>query len=641
MNLGNKQWMWKNWQQVYFGAAVILVLPLIVMFALSVKGPLFTLAGVAGALSLAILCYVLFAADSVNKKYIKEILESDLLKFTYSNNLNGLKNLNLSTVELNYEMPEGHCLLTIASASGFEEMVQYFISKKVLPQKNLNPQLHHPLHIAALSGHVEIVKKLLVYFQSLKGADFKVSTLSQFQINCFLGNREEVLKETKEFAVHEKDFFGQSALFYALRGKADELIVLHLLKLKAHINSKGRILAEDDFKNRTLKFDDVIVSHFAFGRVGEEVLLEMLTREKQYEVDAAGKTVFMHAAFHGHLNILNKIKDYVDVLKKDANGNDAISYAKMGKQVEAEKLIRSIIESAEKKKKEEDSKKRSQSIAMGAQINPNEKVVIQFEDLQLMITSTLRGMVSVDSFISAFCYDLKSFMDKKNGSLGIVLWGNSAVGKTEISRRLSGTYKDHVAKFSLPGVDVQYIACCDTNIDVKKIIDGISKKTVLFLDEIDKYLSPSSGIVSESQAKGLRTSFLTNFESKDIFWVFTGTFADIRGDKKLNREILEKTLGQELASRLDFVDYMLPDWNIQSLLTASRNVLAKDTNVEYDNEAIMVLVDYILKSQGGVRSLEKSHEAFKRRLRKELSSGEKVVITTDHVNEYISRENEQ
>lgn len=641
MKLRNKQWMWGNWQKTYLSFAILLMVPLLITLALSVKGTPFYISGALGGIAALILGYSIFMGEKINNGYIKDILDSDLLKFTYSNNLTGLKNLCLSSEELNYPLPHGHCLLTVASAMGYEEIVDYFIEKKVKIQDDKDKKLSHPIHLAALGGHINVTKKLVSYFESIEGANFKLDTFNRFKLNCFLGNRDKVLQETKEFVALEKDCYDQSALYYALRGKVDEVIILHLLKLKSPINVKGRVLKLDQFKNKSIHFDEISLVHFAFGKTGEEVLLEILSREKKYDTDSNGVTVFMRAAQMGHLNVLKKLKDNVDVMEKDNKGLDALSYSKLGKQIEAERLIREWLEVAERERKELDAKRRSQSIAMGAKVNPDEKVKIEFEDLKLMITSTLRGMVGVEDFVNNFSHDLKNFMDKKNGSAGIVLWGSSSVGKTEISRRLSGTYKENVAKFELPGVEVKYIACCDTNIDVKKIIDGISKKTVLFLDEIDKYLSPVSGIVSESQAKGLRTSFITNFESKDIFWVFTGTFSDIRGNKKLNREILEKTLGQEFASRLDFIDFMLPDWSIDSLLKASRNVFAKDANIEYEDEAILKLVTYVMEHQGGVRSLEKGHEALKRKLRNEISSGEKVLITKAIVHDYINKENQE
>lgn len=641
MKLNNKQWMWKNWQKVYLSFSILLILPLIFILVFSIKGILFYLSGALGAISLLIIIYSLLMTKDIDNYYINEILNSDLLKYTFSNNLDALKLLHLTTEELNFPLPNGLCLLTIASVCGDEELIKYFIENKVKIQKDVDSKLSHPIHLAALSGNTKIVKLLIDYFKGIEGENFKINSLSQFQLNCFLGDREKVLAEAKEFSVHEKDCFGQSALFYSLVGNVDELIILHLLKLKAHINSKGKILVRESMKKREIVFEEVSAVHLAFGKVSEEVLLEILSREKKYEVDSSGTTVFMKAAEMGYLKVLNKLKDYVDVLEKDKKGNDVIFYAKLGKQIQAEKMLREWVDLANEKRRELQSKRRSQDIALGAKINPDEIVKIEYEDLKLMINSSLRGMVGVDEFINNFAHDLKSFMDRKNGSVGIVLWGNSSVGKTEISRRLSGTYKENIAKFQLPGVDVKYIACCDSDIDVKKIIDSISKKTVLFLDEIDKYLSPSSGIVNESQAKGLRTSFLTNFESKDIFWIFTGTFSDIRGSKKLNRDILEKTLGQELSSRLDFVDYMLPDWTVVTLLKAAKNVFVQDQLIDYEDDAILKLVNYTLKHQGGVRSLEKNHEIIRRKFRNELASSEKILVTSSIVNEIIEKENQE
>lgn len=257
---------------------------------------------------------------------------------------------------------------------------------------------------------------------------------------------------------------------------------------------------------------------------------------------------------------------------------------------------------------------------------------ISREEIHDEVALSLRGLVGVEDFIKNFSFELESFREQKTKSRGIVLWGSSSVGKTEIAKRICGI-GGNKGQVEISGLNFKYIACCDESISPKDIVASSENGTVLFLDEVDKYLSQNSGISNESQVKGLRSSLITNFNSKAIFWVFTGTFSDIRGNNNLSLELLSMALGSELSSRIDFVGWKLKDWTLSSLMKAATfSSLSKDENIEYAEDALLLLCEYVLKHGGGVRSLERSHESIKRMNQDLLSKKDsKVFFTKDSV----------
>jgi hypothetical protein len=262
------------------------------------------------------------------------------------------------------------------------------------------------------------------------------------------------------------------------------------------------------------------------------------------------------------------------------------------------------------------------------------------DEVDIHVQMSLEGLVGFDSFIENLSHELYDFLTKQPGaSKGIVIWGDSSVGKTELGQRLAGEKQDfNIPGLDLDGVDVKYIACCDGQVDISKEVNEASPKSIIILDEIDKFVVDKSGMVNEALAKGLRTSIVTNFQKKPIFWVFCGTFHDVRGKGKLTEKELSQVLGTELSSRIDFADWRLPSWTTETLLDAGKIFLTKDEEkIDYDDEGLVLLVKQALDSGGGVRQLQNYHDYFKRQASK---IGKKICVGKKEVEEYLRKLNE-
>lgn len=636
MLIFNPQWQWKNWQTAITVLTCLMALPLGILSLVSPENPLIMVFAVLAVVALVIVVYSLAKGDDITKGIEEKILKDPLLKFCYAGNLEGIKSLNKSEAELKLTYPRHEDPVSLASIQGHTKVVEYLLQQGA-PSNIKFKNEARPAVLAMRMGHVETFQTLQK-LAPLSKEEFEEAGISEFMIECFTGNELKVLSQKKEFLMNQKDQKNITALGYAMLGAGTPNIVLHLLSLNSDMNISGHVYAKGPYEGANLPVKFYCPLHHAFSKMPEEIIMTMLKKENTYRIDDNGVTVLMLSVNAGFGDAIKYLAEGLDVTQKDRKGLDAIDYARAANRLDIEKYLRAIVDFKKQIQKDQEAKQRSKDIANGAvAADPNVAAKMEFEDIQLVLQLVTKGLVGMDHFISNFSHELKTFMDQKGGSKGIVLWGGASVGKTELSRRVCGL-KENFQKLNLPGLKFKYIACCDDTVDVKQIIESVENKTVIFLDEIDKYLSPSAGLVSESQAKGLRTSLVTNFERKEVFWIFTGTFADIRGNSKLTRSTLEKTLGAELASRLDFSDWMLNDWTIESLLKAAQNALSRDTHIDYEDKALENLVKHVLTHNAGVRGLEKAHESIKRANRTQIVPDSQFVITENHVRDYIAKE---
>lgn len=178
-----------------------------------------------------------------------------------------------------------------------------------------------------------------------------------------------------------------------------------------------------------------------------------------------------------------------------------------------------------------------------------------------------------------------------------------------------------------------YVSGVDGRLDLKTIIDELPPKSILFIDEADKCLDSNAQMVSSAEAVQLQHSIVTHFNRKPIYWAFLGTFTAMRGNNKISYNLLEKTLGKELASRLDFADWEFPDWTADTLLRAVTPLLNK-RGLSYADDAVLVILDYCLKTGGGIRAFDNIDQALKRRCSSTPSTQNKVSV--DMARSYLS-----
>jgi hypothetical protein len=237
---------------------------------------------------------------------------------------------------------------------------------------------------------------------------------------------------------------------------------------------------------------------------------------------------------------------------------------------------------------------------------------ISEENILRNLERTLAGLVGIDDLKRLIAMDVYDFLSSRQ-SRGRVFWGDSGVGKTELAQRLAGL-REGFPPLNLGAGEVRYVSGVDGRIEVKQVVDSLPSVSILLIDEADKCLDPGAGMVSAEDALQTRYAIVTHFQRRQILWVFLGIFAHARGQGPLADGSMHKIFGDELATRLDFVDWRFPSWTTSSLLQAV-NGSAIRRKLEYQDEAVLILVDYCAGVGGGVRTFDNVEAAIVRHLR--------------------------
>jgi hypothetical protein len=237
---------------------------------------------------------------------------------------------------------------------------------------------------------------------------------------------------------------------------------------------------------------------------------------------------------------------------------------------------------------------------------------ISEENILQNLERTLFGLVGIDDLKRLIAMDVHDFLNSRQ-SIGRVFWGDPGVGKTELAQRLAGL-REGFPPLNLGAGEVRYVSGVDGRLEVKQAVDSLPSVSILFIDEADKCLDPGAGMVSAEDALQTRYAIVTHFQRRQILWVFLGVFAHARGQGPFADESMQETFGDELATRLDFVDWQFPSWTTESLLQAV-NSNPSHRKLEYQDEAVLLLVDYCAGMGGGVRTFDNIEAAIVRHLR--------------------------
>lgn len=547
------------------------------------------------------------------------------------------KKIILSNIELaNFNKVSNQnivSLLRVAAYYGNSEMVQILLDLGSDPVQ-LTGKGYSPLLDAAISGNSDSYWKMRnkLTDENVKLICSKME-ISELFFSAYEGNIEKVTKMATRGNAKNCINGNISPLHFAVLGKRDKAVIETLVTLgadpahlaKLNMLKDSAYLFEPQFFSPSLLavvFKDVELALFFFAR-GDDT----------FSHQAGEKD---HMMFACELGLLKYIEPLVSKYNWDANdkhGKTALDYAKQAGNNTIVQKVTQLLSSPLQHSNEN-------MIANNSSMIGNVKAKeVSKEQVLTNIGISLDGLVGLDNLTENLSHELFDFLKKHPGeSKGLVIWGDASVGKTELGQRLAGLKQDfNIPGLSLDGVDVKYIACCDGQLNISKEVGEASSKSIIILDEIDKFFNPKSGMVDDAQAKKLRTSIVTNFQNKPIFWIFMGTFHDVRGKNRLTEKELSQVLGTELTSRIDFADWQLPSWTLESLLTAAQSFLNSDLEiVRYEDEGMIALVEQALGSGGGVRQLQKYHDYFKRQASKNESV---ILVEKTQADEYLKKLN--
>ncbi len=254
--------------------------------------------------------------------------------------------------------------------------------------------------------------------------------------------------------------------------------------------------------------------------------------------------------------------------------------------------------------------------------------------IQRRVRKSMSGLIGLDDFTKQLSLDLQDFL-VGNESRARLFWGEPGTGKTEFAQRLAGQRKGF-PKLKLGDTEVTYVSGVDGKLEIKELVEKLPEKGIIFVDEADKCLDPAAGMVTKPEATQLQHAIVTHFSRKQLYWGFIGTFSSMRGTGKVTYEMLSKTLGAELASRVDFSDWALPNWTLESLLKAVGQSCTK-RGLLYEDDALLSIAKYCLASGGAVRAFDNIDQALARRLVSEKSGSETPRVTLALADEQLAR----
>ena len=258
-----------------------------------------------------------------------------------------------------------------------------------------------------------------------------------------------------------------------------------------------------------------------------------------------------------------------------------------------------------------------------------EKISLTEEFLEQSLKKTLSGMQNVQRILKLLSIDYIDFINGQDSKIKI-FWGSSGTGKTEMLQRIAGL-RSGFPGMPLSNGSINYFTGVDGNIDIKAMVDNAKPYSIMIIDEADKCFDENAGMITKPNAIQIQHSFLTHLPRKPLYWILAGTFHNLRNGQTLNFEMINKSFGIELGSRLDFAHWKFHDWNLESILRAAKTSLAKRGH-DYDEDAILLLSKLALKMGGGPRTLEN----FDLALSRQMKLKGKTKVTMSEAKEYIN-----
>lgn len=630
----NAIWLEANWKKGlwitnFAMAALVWGLAWVDIYQMQMPGVM-TLVHLIQFLVLGASGFALYKENVVSQRIMNMAMNHKAVIALKRNDFDGFKKAVLADKAIVKTLfSNGNSLLGAAAYHGNSKMVQ-FLMEQGADITALTTTGNSPLAEAAFSASnltYELIRKKLTDAQVSQIAH--TMGISELFFAAYEGKVEKVKQLATRANVNQGILNGVTPLHLAVLGTRNAEVIELLVNLGANPNAICHLAIRDEGVD-VVEAQGFSPSMLAVLFKDADLALFFYSRNHDLRANDREKDHVMLACELGVVKYVDALMDDYDWTRKDRHNKTALDYAKqVGNQSLVNKINHHLSQATSS------SSPSSKSKNVNATLNSSKNLNISNDQIEAQIAMSLEGLVGFDNFIQNLSHEVGDFLRKQPGeSKGVVVWGDASVGKTEFAQRLAGLKQNfNIPGLNLDGVEVKYIACCDGQIDISKEANEAQPKSIIILDEIDKFFNPKSGIVDEAQAKKLRTSIVTNFQNKPIFWIFAGTFHDLRGNNRLNEKELSQVLGTELTSRLDFADWQLPSWSLESLLTAGQHFLNRDQSVvQYDDEGMLILVQQALDSGGGVRMLQKYHDYFKRNASKK---GEMVSVTSVEAKQYL------
>lgn len=509
-------------------------------------------------------------------------------------------------------LSDGSSLLVAAAIKGSAAMVKAVINAGVK-----SPEvLVEGLLAAAHSGNEECYKLIRAKLTDEElVAGCANANYPLLHIHAFEGSVEKARAIATHGNATKPDAWGFTPLHMAVLGARNRSVVEGLIELGADANAlTAMMLMNDGAEAHDIQQFSPLV--LALVRKDPELALFFLTRSQRALRAGKEKDHMMFACQLGLDMYVQAVMDLYDWNTVDAKGKTALDYARAAGQQKIVSAITAHLKTqAANAANQSAASSSAPSLKVPASVAAPGVASLSADDIDLKVAQSLDGMVGLEGFISTFAHTFHDFLKKTPGnSKGIIIWGDVATGKTEIAKRFAGLrqFDYKVPGLDFDGIEVKYVGCCDGDFDVVKIANEAPAKSVIILDEIDKYLNPASGFVDEARAKKLRASINSNFDNKPLLWVFMGSFVDVRAKNGLTDTELLKVLDRNLLSRFSYAGWRLPNWTLANLLTVANERFFKhdQARVEYDDDAAIALVNDAVESGGGLHALEKMHEHF-------------------------------
>lgn len=212
-------------------------------------------------------------------------------------------------------------------------------------------------------------------------------------------------------------------------------------------------------------------------------------------------------------------------------------------------------------------------------------------EIEHSLLTYFSGMQNLDAVFDEFSKNLIAFIHQTDEVAMLNLWsGNSATGKTQMAKRLSGF--EGFKPLAIKGIRTFYFDAYQIRDNFEQIKKDIADKSkfpnnsIVFIDEIEKILDITHKVADESFVQKFRKFIEDLNTTRKLMVIFIM-------QPKAGRNDVLRLFENKLTSVMDF-DTQFPDWTQESLIQVIFENVEK-RKYKIDNEAAAILAGHCLK----------------------------------------------